>query len=179
MTGHGVGHYMLSKRENRVVLKGIVEFYTLLTLLEYHSCVLRCMALYRDACKVKDMCFKDRKAGYKGLKDTSHTFSCYFASECTHVIWFDKKKKSERKNQCACICDSVRSFLFLFTQLKYKVHLCVNKWTHLGQRPTIDEQTNSRSHDSWSMDVPIQQSITSSTAPHIYLIFHIQSVSGE
>lgn len=73
-------------KEKRDVLKGVVELQHFVTLLLYHSCSLRCMALYRDACDIKDMCLRDRKVGYKGLKDTSQTFSCYFASECTHVI---------------------------------------------------------------------------------------------
>lgn len=85
MTGHDIGHYMLSERENRRI-KGKCRVSHFVTLLKYHPCVLRCMALYIDACKVKDMCLRDRKVGYKGLKDTSQTFSCYFASECTHVI---------------------------------------------------------------------------------------------
>lgn len=74
------------------------------------------MALYRDACKVKDMCLRDRKVGYKGLKDTSQTFSCYFASECTHVISLitGLTKENYKENRCACICDQ-SDYLFCFT----------------------------------------------------------------
>lgn len=32
---------------------------------------LRCTALHRDACTVKDVCLKDWKIGYKDLRDTS------------------------------------------------------------------------------------------------------------
>lgn len=82
------------------------------------------MALYRDACRIKDMCFRDWKVGYKGFKDTSKTFRCYFASKCSHVISLitGLLKRKTNKIMHAYVIQSD----FLWRQLKYKVHLCVN-----------------------------------------------------
>lgn len=38
----------------------------------------------------------------------------------------------------------------LFPQLKLKVHLCVNRWTHLGWSPTTDKQTEVVILDQWT-----------------------------
>lgn len=127
MTGRDTGHNMLSKKENRHI-KGSCCVSHFVTLLKYHSCVLRCMALHSNACKVKDMCLRDRKVGYKGSKDTSQTFSCYFASECTRVISLIIGLTKKIRNKIVEHAYVIQSYFpFLLPQLKYKVPLRVNK----------------------------------------------------
>lgn len=76
--------------------------------------------------------------------------------------------KKIKENHCACICDSVRSFVSFTSTEIHGAPLCKQMNTF---RPMTNEQTNNLCHDSWSMDVPVQ----STHLPHV----NIQSVSGE
>ena len=88
------------------------------------------------------MCLKDRQVGYKGLKDTSHTFSCYFASECTHVISLIVGFITEKKKSACMHMWFSKIISFLWTEIQ-GAPLC-------KQMNTLESKTNNR----WAKQTP-------------------------
>lgn len=166
MTGHNSGHYMLSKREN---IKGNFLIELFLTLLKYHSCVLRCMALYRDACKVKDMCLRYRKIGYKGLKDTSDIqllFCLWVHSFNFPYHWFNKIKLYITKSLCMHMWFSQIYVSFTSTEIQ-GAPLC--KQMNTFRSKTNNQWTNGQ-NKSWFLVNGRTNPADLMTAPHIYLM---------
>lgn len=122
------------------ILKGQVEFNTL-----HHF--VNTFGVFWDVWHFTGLPVSLKTCAYE-IKGRLQRFQRHLTLIQVHVTYYCLTNSNPTK-LLLCMHMIQSDYSVLLSQLKYKVHLCVNKWTHLGQRPTTNNHTN-KGHDSWS-----------------------------